>query len=272
MAAALLRNHIRLLGEDYERICRMLEVWTGIRMTPSKQNHVVSRLGPRVIELGLPTFSAYLDLVAGITRNGHIERREAINRLTTNKTSFFRDAPHFDVLESHLSTLSERASASIWSAGCSSGEEPYSIAMTAIRAGCGKQLRILATDLCDDALASARRGVYPRESLEGVESHRVAGGFDMRGEAVHVRPSVRDLVSFVRLNLMDPWPMQGPFTAVFCRNVMIYFSDTTRRRLVERFCDITSVGGLFFVGSAEAIPAGIDRFEFVMPSVYRRLR
>jgi len=263
-------NGLGIRDDEFARLCRLLEGWTGIRLTETKRSLVSSRLAARIHELSFPDLSAYLDLLETKTTQGSAERRHAINQLTTNKTSFFRDPSHFELLDKHLRGLDVETSVSLWSAGCSSGQEPYSMAMTVARSPAATRTRILATDLCDEALATARAGAYERDATEGIPTEYFAVGFEPRGGKLLVQPRLRSLVSFARLNLVGTWPMRGPFHAVFCRNVMIYFDEPTRRRLVERFRDIVAPGGLLFVGSAEAIPAGIRGLDYVVPSVYRR--
>jgi chemotaxis protein methyltransferase CheR len=204
--------------------------------------------------------------------------------LSTNVTSFFRDPEHFNYLEREFYTALSRGNITlpdrrirIWSAACSTGAEPYSLAIHAFEhlAGIDQwDVKILATDLSQSALNVARRGVYPMEMVRTLDQEMLSRYF-LKGTRrsqgyVKVAPPVRDLVTVARLNLMDPWPMQGPMQVIFCRNVMIYFDNPTKQRLVDRMYDLLDPGGLLVLGSAETLGGLSTRFAHVQPSIYRK--
>jgi chemotaxis protein methyltransferase CheR len=203
-----------------------------------------------------------------------------IDAISTNQTSFFREVAHFDHLsEKILPMLTARREKRlrIWSAGCSSGEEPYSIAIAVREAiptiGCW-DAKILATDISTRALACARQGQYDGERIKAVPPMVRPKAFSLiqarPSRVFEVLPAVRQMVHFARLNLMESWPMQGPFDVIFCRNVMIYFDRPTRERLVGRFHDMLASGGTFFVGHSESLTGIRHSLTYVEPTVYRK--
>ena len=198
-----------------------------------------------------------------------------VDALTTNKTSFLRERAHFDYLrDSLLPTLNHPVR--IWSAGCSSGEEPYTLAMLLLdhnMTGTARDAQVLATDISQRMLATAQAGVYPAEIMSDVPvewRRRYWARLDLNqpGGSVSATPLLRSVVKFASLNLMDHWPMRGPFDAIFCRNVMIYFDKQTQQRLVERFSDLLRPGGHLFVGHSESLTGTSHQLRYVQPAVY----
>lgn len=261
-----------LAPEHLVRIASMLHGYAGIRLREGTERLVRARLARRLRALGLADFDAYLAHVAADrTRD---EFREMVDALTTNKTSFFREHAHFDVLRDDVLPACS-GPIRLWSAGCSSGEEAYSMAMVLLESlepAVASQARILATDISHRMLAVARAGRYPAETLADVPTplrrrywRPVDGGG--RHEA---GPALRQLVRFGRLNLMQPWPMRGPFDAIFCRNVMIYFGKSTQQQLIERFWELLRPGGYLFVGHSESLGGLSHAFRYVRPAVYAR--
>ncbi|MEE4384272.1 MAG: protein-glutamate O-methyltransferase CheR [Pseudomonadales bacterium] len=260
----------------FERVRSLLQERAGIRLTEAKYEMVSSRLGRRLRALGLHSYDAYLELVQA--EDGP-ENEHFLNALTTNLTSFFREAHHFrhlqevwlpEVLASGRSTIR------IWSAGCSSGEEPYSIAMALLdRLPRDVRLSILATDLDSDVLARARSGVYPADRIRKLPADTARRWFQ-RGSGPHaglvrVRPELSERISFRRLNLFEPWPMKKKVDAIFCRNVLIYFDKETQRPLVERFADQLVERGTLFIGHSETLFRLTERYESLGNTIYRRL-
>lgn len=248
---------------------------SGLNLHEGKFGLVRSRLSSRVRAAGLTDFDSYLERLRA-DRSGR-ELGLLVDALTTNKTSFFREPRHFEVLrEQVLPELQpRRRQLRIWSAGCSSGEEPYTLAMVLLdQLGRSPNARILATDISARMLDRARQGVYPEEALEDVPAHLRQLCFRRLSPA---RPAnyavvepVRALVHFARLNLMAPWPMRRRFDLICCRNVMIYFDKPTQQQMVERFWDLLLPGGWFFAGHSESF-AGLDHgFRYVEPAVYQR--
>jgi len=264
-----------LSDAQFGRICRLLFDQCGISLRPGKEALVRSRLGRRLNRLGLDSFDRYMELVE--SGESGDELRAMVDALTTNKTSFFREAEHFHYLMTHLlpRLCADDRPLRFWSAGCSTGEEPYTLAIVlreAIPQWEQHDCRILATDISDRVLEEARRGVYAPDRLENVPAeyltryfHGAAGG---KAPAYEVREKLRSVVRFARLNLMDPWPMKGPFDAIFCRNVMIYFELATRQELVRRFARLLAPGGHLFVGHSESLTQSFPEIGYVQPAVY----
>lgn len=255
----------------FEAIRRRLYSASGIILSPAKHMLVQARLGKRLRELGLTAFDDY---VARLEVDP-AEVVRMVDAMTTNKTSFFREAAHFDFLLERLLPAWSRPDhrPRIWSAGCSTGEEPYTLAIVLAEALPERRLRdalILATDISERVLARARAGEYPSTALEELTAERRARFFEPTECGARARDETRALLRFARLNLMDEWPMKGPFDAIFCRNVMIYFDEPTRTRLAQRFRALLAPRGLLLIGHSESLgpaPAGLT---CVRPSVYVR--
>lgn len=265
--------------EDFERLCALSAQHAGIALSSSKRHMVYSRLVRRLRALRLPGFQQYCELLQDGDQG---EVVQFVNAITTNLTSFFREPHHFEHLGSELLPylLERRAKQRrlrIWSAGCSTGEEPYSIAMTV--AECVPQrrdwdIRILATDLDTEVLAKAEAGIYERSRVASLDAKRLKRWFlKGKGKAenlVRVRSELRDLISFRQLNLNRPWPLRGPFDAVFCRNVVIYFDKPTQRILFDRFADITAADGYLYIGHSETLYRVCERYAPLGKTIYRR--
>ncbi|MEM1416721.1 MAG: protein-glutamate O-methyltransferase CheR [Myxococcota bacterium] len=252
----------------FERVVALTYDATGILLGPQKRRMVSGRLRRRVLDAGLPSYGAYLDRVKGDAE----ERSRMLDSLTTNETYFFREPAHFELLEGFFSEA--RAPWTIWSAASSTGEEPYSVAISARahmpRAHANKT-RLLATDVSPSVLAHAKRGQYEGRPLSKVPQNWLATHFEDRGNGRYqVSEGVRRMVTFARLNLMGPWGMRGPFDLVLLRNVMIYFDEPTRRWLVERIAELLRPGGYLFIGHSETLGEATPTLERVQPAVYRR--
>ena len=258
-------------AEQFRRISERIYAFAGIRLPEGKQEMVYARLARRLRALGIASFDDYLRFL----ELEPAEWEHCTNALTTNVTSFYREEHHFRILAEHArATARPGAPFRVWSAGCSSGEEPYTLAMVVRDVWPGSERRdvkILATDISRRVLAQARAGVYSAAVMEGVPEPlrrrhfvRVAGG----ESAWQVSPAIRRLVSFASLNLMGAWPMRGPFDAIFCRNVMIYFDKPTQQGLVERYYDLLAPGGHLFVGHSESLSGLRHRFRYVQPALY----
>ncbi|HSW14198.1 MAG TPA: CheR family methyltransferase [Solimonas sp.] len=259
---------------DFERVRELIHGRVGIALAPAKRDMVYSRLVRRLRNLGLDSFSNYLDRLSDPKSP---EWESFTNALTTNLTSFFRESHHFEMLAQHLLKQPRGATIKLWSSAASTGEEPYSMAITAIETFGTETppVRILATDVDTQVLAAAERGVYPLERLERLSEERRRRYFrrgtgSMEGYCRVIEP-LRRLISFRPLNLLDPrWPMRGPFAAVFCRNVMIYFDKPTQHRLLERIAPMLTPDGLLFAGHSESFFHAADVVTSVGRTVYRR--
>lgn len=260
-------------SQDFDRIRTLLRQHTGISLSETKRSMVYSRLARRLRVTGRPSFSAYLE---GL-RVGAPEWEYFVNALTTNLTYFYRESHHFQVLAAYLKRLAAQRpgqTLQIWCAAASTGEEAWTIAITAAEAfgSLAPPVRILATDLDTQVLASARQGVYRREQLAKVPETLARRYFcDEAGGQSGVRPELRVLVNFRPLNLLDPvWPVRGPLDAVFCRNVLIYFDRPTQLHVVERMAGLMPAGALLFVGHSESFSQGQQRFMLQGRTVYVR--
>ncbi|MFI5232199.1 MAG: CheR family methyltransferase [Gemmatimonadales bacterium] len=267
-------TEVPLSAEEFERICTILFAQSAIVLKEGKEGLVRSRLAKHVRRLGLDSYTEYLAAVdADVTGR---ERLDMIDSLTTNKTSFYREGAHFEYLQDVVmpKLLGARDRIRIWSAGCSSGEEPYTLSMLLhelVRDPAQRDVRILATDLSSKVLGMARAATYPAAAIADLPWHssdryftRVPGGQGM----LHVRDDVRALVKFARLNLMEQWPMERGFQVIMCRNVMIYFDKQVQARLVDRFWELLAPGGHLFVGHSESLTSLKHRFTYVQPAVY----
>ena len=262
----LVEGEFAFTAEDFARGAALLREDSGIHLPDSKATLVYSRLAKRLRALGLESFGQYIKLVA--SDDGAEERRSMLAALTTNVTRFFREPHHFDHLRDHaLPALLDQARAGgrvrIWSAGCSSGEEPYTIALTLLSAlpEIGDlDVRILATDIDPVIIRRARAGVYDEDAISAIPSGARSRYLERAdGGGWSVGPAVRRLITFNELNLMGPWPMKGQFQVIFCRNVAIYFDDPTQERLWDRYADSLSPGGRLYIGHSERVSSA--RFE-----------
>ncbi len=269
-------GEVMLSKEDFHTIIAMVREASGIVLTEAKRELVYSRLRRRLRALNLDSFSAYLVLLNG--SGGDAERVRMINAITTNLTGFFREGHHFEFLgDDVLPTLPRtRRRLRIWSAGCSSGEEPYTIAMTLHRAMpdlASWDARVLATDIDTDMIEAGTTGRYAMERAASIPAElRRAHVRRIDSETVEMGPELKSLISFRQLNLLGSWPMKGPFDVIFCRNVIIYFDKPTQRALFDRYADMLTPDGHLFVGHSETLHNVSDRFRHLGRTIYRRIR
>jgi chemotaxis protein methyltransferase CheR len=268
---------------DFNALRALVHQITGISLTGNKRSLVYGRLSRRLRALGLGSFAEYRQLLVAEPEGA--ETVEFCNAITTNLTSFFRESHHFEYLRHHrlapLVNARPGHRVRIWSAGCSTGEEPYSIAMTVCEAlghgpghAAGVDLKILATDLDSDVLARARAGVYSDDHIKGLNAARLGKFFAARQEGMlsqhAVKPSVARLITFKQLNLMHELPMRGPLDVIFCRNVVIYFDKDTQRRLFQRFARLQRPGDLLFIGHSESMFKVSDAYTLIGRTIYQR--
>ncbi|MEQ6887180.1 CheR family methyltransferase [Halomonas sp. CS7] len=268
-----LERDLELTDADFARIRQLIYQRAGIVLAEHKREMVYSRLAKRMRHHGLTRFADYL---ARLERQPEAREWEAFtNALTTNLTAFFREAHHFPLLADHA--CSRPGKVRVWCAASSTGEEPYSIAMTLTEAlgSRASQAEVVATDIDTDALARARAGIYPLEQVCKLEESRIKRFFQ-RGKGAHkgfarIRPEVADMIDFQSLNLLAPqWPVSGPFDAIFCRNTMIYFDKATQTRILERFAPLLKPDGLLFAGHSESFSYITDAFRLRGQTVYVR--
>ncbi|MCD6392689.1 MAG: protein-glutamate O-methyltransferase CheR [Planctomycetes bacterium] len=278
----LTAQSIVLSESDFRKISNMVYEHCGINLHAGKKELVRARLAKRLRLGNFKTFPEYMNHVLK-DKTGQ-EFSLLIDSLSTNLTSFFREKQHFEFLQSRfLPTLLEQKRQSsnfrirIWSAGCSSGEEPYSIAIALLEATQGKgrwDIKVLATDISASILELAKAGIYGIERVEPVPSlqkqkylvpHRRNGH-----KMFEVSNRLRDTVIFSYLNLMNDWPIKGPLDFIFCRNVMIYFDKATQSTLVNRFWDLLDSGGILFTGHSESLTGIEHKFKYVQPTIYMK--
>lgn len=258
----------------FEALRDLLHTHSGIALASHKLTMVQSRLAKRLRILGIKTYEDYLALLED---HANEEWSEFINALTTNLTSFFREGHHFTRLVELLGPKTASRKIRIWSAGCSTGEEPYTLAMTLQKAyGASAAIQIHATDLDTAVLETASRGVYPVARIENMDESWKRLAF-LKGTGAHagqvrIRPELRQLITFQEMNLRDAkWPLEaGSFQAIFCRNVMIYFDKPTQRDLLRRFHNLLEPEGLLFVGHSEALLDTTLGFQSLGQTIYRR--
>jgi chemotaxis protein methyltransferase CheR len=266
---------------DFERVRRLIYARAGINLNDSKQNMVYSRLSRRLRATGHASFGQYLDRLERDAAFTAQEGQEFVNALTTNLTSFFRESHHFPVLAEFLRARASQPGLRVWCSAASTGEEPYSIAMTMVEAlGADTTARLLATDIDTNVLAAAQQGAYKLDAAKSCGEARLKRFF-LRGKGsnegkVRVRPELARLIEFAPLNLLDPhWPALRAFApgldAVFCRNVMIYFDKATQRGILGRIAQALKPGGLLFVGHSENFTDCRDWFALRGKTVYERL-
>lgn len=267
--------------KDFENIRDLVGDRTGIVLSDHKITMVYGRLSRRLRQLKIQSFREYLDLLED--ESGQ-ELVEFTNALTTNLTSFFREPHHFEYMRSHAvpALLKNRPNHKlrIWSAGCSTGEEPYTIGITMHEAMANYirnwDVKILATDLDTNVVQKGKNGIYEEERVNGIEANRLKKWFrkgrDENEGKVSVSEKIRELITFKQLNLLHDWPMRGPLDIIFCRNVVIYFGKDTQRELFNRYADLLADDGYLFIGHSENLHKICDRFQLIGKTIYRKVR
>jgi chemotaxis protein methyltransferase CheR len=272
-------HEFELTEAEFNRLRELVREHTGIALSPAKRELVYGRLARRLRSLKLASFAEYCQLI----ESGHAdELQELTNAITTNLTSFFRESYHFELLAAEAlrqveSTRSGTRRLRLWSAGCSTGEEPYSLAIVMREALAHLpewDIKLLATDIDSKVVATAAEGEYPAERLKGVSVERVRRWFPQvpgRPGFCAASAELKALITFRQLNLFDPWPMKGPFDIIFCRNVVIYFDKATQRQLFERMATLQEPGSWLFIGHSENLFNVTRRYKLVGRTVYRRV-
>jgi len=272
-------KEFKFTNKDFGKIREFVKEHTGITLSDAKKTMVYGRLSRRLRKLNIPTFNEYFSVVTATDSDEFVN---FINAITTNLTSFFREEHHFNYLKDNvipelLVKKSHTRQLRIWSAGCSTGEEPYSIAMALYESIPDIEswdIKILATDLDTNVLAHGSNGVYDIERISALSSERKRTWY-LKGKGKHsgsvkVDGRLRDLISFKQLNLMGEWPMRGPFDFMFCRNVLIYFDKPTQKILFDRYANLVADNGHLFIGHSESMYKICDRFELIGNTIYKK--
>lgn len=278
--AAGIAHEFPFSDEDFRALVKLAYDYAGIALADNKRNLVYSRVSRRLRALGMDSFRAYREFLAEDGR----EVESFINSISTNHTKFFREAHHFHHFRTHTALPFAQSGGRnvggrlrVWSAGCSSGEEPYTIAVVLKReihdfGSC--DARILATDIDTDVLTKAAHGEFASTVFDEVpkpyHSFFKAQGSDGTIDRVVMDKDVKSLITFRRLNLMGPWPFSGKFDAIFCRNVMIYFDALTKSTLVERFTQQLKIGGWLYIGHSESLIGSHPGLQLVGRTIYQR--
>jgi chemotaxis protein methyltransferase CheR len=266
--------------KHFNWLVKMVMDKTGITLSDQKRDLVYGRLARRLRKLNFKNFDQYCDL---LKEEPEGELVEFVNSITTNLTSFYREAHHFDYLSNTVIKYlrqyrKQEKRIRIWSAGCSTGEEPYTIAMTFLE-GIPDinnwDVKILATDIDTNVLARASEGIYQKNKINGVSKEQLKKWFlkpstGSKEHELQVSPRLKELITFKQLNLMDAWPMKGKFDVLFCRNVVIYFNKETQRVLFERFANILKDDGHMFVGHSESLFKVTDRFTLIGKTIHQK--
>lgn len=265
--------------QDFTRVKTLVYDFAGIDLNDSKKNLVYNRLAKRIRFLELNSFKQYLSFVE---EQGESEFVHLINAITTNLTFFFREDHHFEYLaHTVIPSILERNKSSkkirIWSAGCSTGEEPYSLAIVLKETvPAGWDARVLATDLDTNVVETGRTGVYKMDRLKGVSEARkkrwfLKGSGSMEGN-VRVKPELQKIIDFGQINLMNEWPIKEAIDVIFCRNVVIYFDKETQARLFDRYANLLPDNGHLFIGHSESLYKVCDRFELLGQTIYKKIK
>ncbi|ORU93234.1 MAG: chemotaxis protein CheR [Cycloclasticus sp. symbiont of Bathymodiolus heckerae] len=273
------KREFEFTAKAFDQIRSLVKEKTGIVLSDGKQDMVYGRLTRRLRALDLPNFESYIQIV----KSGHEEELiNLVNAITTNLTSFFREEHHFGYLRNTVfPALMEKNAATrkirIWSAGCSTGEEPYSIAMTVREFfpwDSDWDVKIIATDLDSNVVNTGKKGVYQLSRVEGVSNEYkkrwMRRGKGDKSDFVKMNAELQDLITFKQLNLLEGWPLKGPVDIIFCRNVVIYFDKDTQRVLFDRYADMLAPDGHLFIGHSENMFNVCDRFESLGHTIYAK--
>ena len=273
-----------LSNEEFELFRRLIHDSSGINLTLTKKELVKARLAKRLTKMGIDSFKDYYKYVTKTDKTGK-ELIHLIDSISTNKTDFFREQKHFDLLNTSIlpSLISSKTKAGIkklriWCAASSSGEEPYTLAMTVfnhLKPNNGWDVKILATDISTKILGKAINGIYKKELLKDIPAGTISAHFSSvlyeNTNCYKAKDHLKDIITFRRFNLMTPeFPFKNPFDFIFCRNVMIYFDPETQSKLASKFYDCLPKDGHLFIGHSETLSRSNTSFKYVQPAVYRK--
>lgn len=272
-------SEIALSEREFSRIRARVYQIAGISLSDAKRTLVVSRLSKIVKGLGLDSFDSYIDYLEA--KGTGADDQNFVNALTTNLTRFYREDHHFDHLVTHVRSLVARKPRlnargqprlRIWSAGCSTGQEPYTVALclyAAIPELKRWDFKILATDIDSNVVAKAATGIYPAGELSGLSPERAAPFEKNADGTIRIPASVKELITFKVLNLMAPLPFKGPFDAIFCRNVAIYFDKPTQGQMFNKLGEVLAPDGYLYIGHSENLQAVSNGFKLVGKTIYQ---
>ncbi|WP_269530763.1 CheR family methyltransferase [Chitinimonas sp. BJYL2] len=266
-------REFKFTQQDFDRVKKLIYEYAGIALNESKHDMVYGRLAKRLRALGMTNFQDYLALLE--RGSGNTAEWEAfINSLTTNLTSFFRESHHFPMLRDHLRANQSQGPQNIWCSASSTGEEPWSLAITAAEAfdTLRPPVKIIATDLDTNVLKIAQAGVYSADKVDKLTPAQLTRFFNKRADGQYeIKTELKEMMTFRKLNLIEPiWSVRGPFDAMFCRNVMIYFDRQTQLKILERFAPLLRDNGLLFVGHSENLYHASHLFTLKGKTVYER--
>ncbi len=263
---------LKLQDEDFQKVRKMIHDYCGIFIQEGKEALVRSRLMKRIRRVGVQSFSEYLEYVDSDSSGQ--EFLALVDVITTNKTNFFREVGHFNYIKNNIMPKMKGRDVKWWSAGCSSGEETVTMAITLLE---GKQetawrsVKILGTDISREILQTAKAGVYSSQKMMDVPEHLEKKYFTKVGNGEYkVNDEIRRMITYGRLNLTEKWPLKDGFHVIMCRNVMIYFNRETQRKLINRFYEMLEPGGYLFIGHSESIPSDNNNFVYVAPAAYQK--
>jgi len=266
---------VELNSRQFKKISRIVYDYSGIDLKSGKEALVKARLAKRLRTIEMASIEEYIRYIE--SAEGTNELGNMLDVMTTNKTSFFREMAHFNYMKEEILPKLKNGKIRFWSAACSSGEEPYSIAislMENLRRIESKDVLILATDISKSMLEKVKGAVYSEENTRGLPKEILYKYFTKvrknPGVFYKVKDNVRSIVRVAWLNLMEKWPMKGTFNIIFCRNVMIYFDRLTQEKLINRFYDYLEPGGYLFVGHSEGLSGVKHKFNYVKPATYRK--
>jgi chemotaxis protein methyltransferase CheR len=282
MLVESIMKDVMLTEEDFHRVSQLVYDHCGINLHGGKKELVRARLAKRLRAKNLTSFSEYIDYA--VNDSTGFEFSMLVDSLSTNLTSFFREIQHFEFLQHTClpflmkkKSKQSRCKIRCWSAGCSSGEEPYSLAITLLDAFHGQgnwDIKVLATDISTTILSRAKAGIYDQKRIEPLSLQQVQKYLTVKridGEKVYeANKLLKDTIVFRYLNLIGDWPVSGPLDFIFCRNVMIYFDKPTQQRLISHFYDLLDSGGLLFTGHSESLTGIKHNFKYVQPTIYAK--
>lgn len=277
----MLANSFDLSDQEFKLFQKIIYRETGINMSDKKKRLVIARLSKRLRALKLDNFTQYHEYL-NESPYAQNEIVNLINRVTTNKTDFFREKHHFDFLSNNIfpKIIIESKNTGIkrlrvWSAGCSTGEEPYSLAMTiseSFKNERGWDIKILATDLDTEVLQKANQGIYPTQSISPITREYVSRYFNRKADGYEISQQIKSMISFRKLNLMLPvFPMKKPFDVIFCRNVIIYFDHETKINLLKKFYAHLKNDGYMFIGHSESLRNMKEHFKYIKNTIYQKV-